>query len=84
MTDQATRIDHAALESIVGGGPTTAPPPQQPEPKTWIDGLNESLKKRGFDPNIDPKGERKPPNPDVDPGILKPWDPFAAPREREA
>jgi hypothetical protein len=78
-------IDHRFLDGVCGGLPNGVPSQKQPEPKTWIDGLNRSLNRRGYDPNIDPKMERKPSNPGMDPGIIRQWNPFAAPRrERSA
>jgi hypothetical protein len=73
-------LDTAQLVDVNGGLPNgIQPQPQPAEPKTWVEGLNRSLRDRGYDPNIDPGGTRQPPNPGMDPKIEKPWDPFAAP-----
>jgi hypothetical protein len=64
-------IDRSCLGGVCGGFPNGIPSQKEPEPKSWIDGLNRSLKNRGFDSNIDPKMERRPANPDMDPGIIR-------------
>jgi len=74
-------IDREKLDDVSGGLPNGIPSqPSEPEPKTWIDGLNRNLRDRGYNPDIDPNMSRQPQNPDMDKGIVKPWDPFAAPR----
>lgn len=62
------------LDAVIGGlSIPGAPQGQEAQPdRPWVDGLTDSLKRRGFDPNIDPKMERPPPNPDMDPGIMRP------------
>ena len=55
------------LRAVSGGVAGAGTLPKQPEDnRTWIERLP-----RG-NPTIDPKMERKPPNPNMDPGILRP------------
>jgi hypothetical protein len=73
-TPSLTSIDNDDLDAVIGGlsvpGSPQGQEPQQDRP--WVDGLTDTLKKRGFDPSIDPNMERPPPNPNMDPGILRP------------
>lgn len=56
--------------SIPGGGGLQQPQPQE-DNRPWVDRLNDNLRQRGFDPNIDPKMEIRPPNADMDQGIMR-------------
>jgi len=67
-------VDNEELDAVIGGlSVPGSPQGQQPQDdRPWVEGLTDSLKKRGFDPSIDPNMERPPPNPGMDPGIMRP------------
>jgi hypothetical protein len=68
-------VEGEDLDAVIGGLSVPGAPQGQQQPqddRPWVEGLTDTLKRRGFDPNIDPQMERRPPNPDMDPGILRP------------
>jgi hypothetical protein len=85
FTSSFTALEPSDLEAASGGiSPGQVPQQQQPQEdqRTWIERLNQNLKKRGFDPNIDPKMEIQPQNPEMDKGIIRPRP--GAPQTRDA
>jgi hypothetical protein len=73
-------LDTLTLDVLgtVRGGVTVAPGPKPPDNRTWIDRLPRA--KPGDDGMV-----KQPKNPGMDPGIHRPWNPFAPPpRERSA
>ncbi len=58
------------LHVVVGGVSGGAVPKQPQDNRDWTGRLTDTLKKRGFNPDADPKMERRPPS--IDPGILQP------------
>lgn len=84
FTSSFTVLAPSDLEAVSGGiGPAQVPQQQpQEDQRTWIERLNDNLRQRGLDPNIDPKMEIQPKNPDMDRGIIRPN--LSPPRTREA
>ena len=56
--------------SVPGGGGLQQPQPQEDD-RPWVDRLTDNLRRRGLDSNIDPKMEIRPPNADMDQGIIR-------------
>ena len=56
--------------SIPGGGGLQQQQPQE-DNRPWVDRLTDNLRQRGLDGNIDPKMEIRPPNADMDQGIIR-------------
>ncbi|HEV7554392.1 MAG TPA: hypothetical protein VGO00_02990 [Kofleriaceae bacterium] len=79
-----TTVDTNVLSNVCGGFPNGIPLTKKPQPTTWTEQLGQSLLRRGYDLNIDPNGERRPPSSQLAPGIHKQWDQYAAPKTQRS